>query len=276
MPRYCARMSKRVGIFPLIGGAAAIWFGRPDHLWVWMGTVCAISGAGISVGWITFRRKKMSVVANGRGEFRLLPRWTGRERLASLGIPLLAAVTAGSWILVRTRMSGQLMAGEDQALVCFDSVCAGGLLALLVYSAWSGRRFIQPKIFLMTGRPKLDEPFTLRVEFGVKKPTRLDRCLARLRCFEYELLHMGRYTQLSIRMIGEEVAKLAEQVELSPLKNFSSSATVLLESAKHRATGRKEILTYPHFVWEIWVELNGAGKSTTVFPIVVGGKVTDS
>ena len=126
----------------------------------------------------------------------------------------------------------------------------------------------------MTGRPKLDEPFALRVEFGVKKPTRLDGCLARVRCFEYELLHMGRYTQLAIRMIGEEVAKLAEQVELSPLKNFSSSATVLLESAKHRATGRKEILTYPHFVWEIWVEMNGAGNSTTVFPIVIGGKAT--
>ena len=248
-----------------------IWFGRPDHLWVWTGTVCEISGVGISVGCITFRRKKMSVVANGNGEYRLLPRWTGPERLASLGIPLLAAVVAGTWILVRTQMSSKSMAGEDQALVGLDSVCASGLLALLFYSAWSCRRFTQPQVFLMTGRPKLDEPFTLRVEFGVKKPTRLDQCLARVRCFEYELLHMGRYTQLSIRLIGEEVAELAEHVELSPLKNFSSSSTVLLESAKHRATGRKEILTYPHFVWEIWVEMNGAGSFTTVFPIMVVG-----
>ena len=273
-PAIVRWMGKRAGIFPLLAGTAAIWFGRPDHLWVWMGTVCAIGGAGISIGWISFRRKKMCVVANGNGEYRLLPGWTGRERLASLGIPLLAAVIAGTWILVRTPMSSKSMAGEDQALVGFDGLCAVGLVALLFYSAWSGRRFTQPQIFLMTGRPKLDEPFALRVEFGVKKPTRLDQCLARVRCFEYELLHMGRYTQLSIRMIGEEVAKLAEHVELSPLKNFSSSATVLLESTKHRATGRKEILTYPHFVWEIWVEMNGAANSTTVFPIVVGGKAT--
>src|SRR5579862_6686984 len=111
-------MSKRAGILPLLLGAAMIWFGRPDHLWVWTGIVCATVGVGISAGWITFRRKKMCVVADGRGESRLLPRWSGGERIASLGIPLLAAVVAGAVILMRA----QRMTGEDQALVGLDIV----------------------------------------------------------------------------------------------------------------------------------------------------------
>jgi hypothetical protein len=266
-------MSKSAGIFPLLAGAAMIWFGRPDHLLIWAGTFCAISGIGVLMGWIIFRRKKMSVVADGRGQYHLLPMWTRQERLASLGIPSLTAVVAGTVLLARTRMPGKSMPGEDQALVGLDSIFACGLVALVFYSLWTARRFTQPQVLLMTGRPKLDEPVTLRVEFSAKRSMRLDQCLARFRCFEYQLLHMGRYTQLSIRMIGEEIGKLGENIELSPVKSFSNSATILLDSAKHRATGRKEILTYPHFVWEIWVEVNGAGSSTTVFPIVVDAKV---
>jgi hypothetical protein len=267
-------MNRRTAAVALIAGIAAICFGRPDHLWIWLGVVCAVGAAAVLLGWLTFPRKKMAFAVE-RGEFRLLPRQNYIERFLNWGIPLLAGVVAGVVILRHAIAQRQSLAPEDQVLFFLVCTCAIALQVIFVWIAWSARWHTQPRVILSTDQPTLDSPFTLRVEFRSKKPVQIHDCQARLRCFVYQLLHYGRYTQLAIRPHTEHVAKLAEKIMLSPKELFAASADILLDSATHPATGKQSILSYPHFGWQLWIEISGTKKSTTIYPLFVAGKVTD-
>ena len=258
----------------LIAGIAAISFGRPDHLWIWSGIVCVVGAAAVLLGWLTFPRKKMAFAIE-RGEFRLLPRQNHIERFLNWGIPLLAGVVAGVVILRHAIAHRQSLAQEDQFLFFLVCTCAIALLVIFLWIAWSARWHTPPRVILSTDHPTLDNPFTLRVEFCAKKPVQIHDCHARRRCFVRQLLHYGRYTQLAIRPHSEYVAKLAENITLSPKELFAASADILLDSATHPATGKQGILSYPHFEWQLWIEINGTTKSTTIYPLFITRKPTD-
>jgi hypothetical protein len=263
-------MSKWSAIVPMIAGLLGIWFGLPGQYWLlWAGTICIGIAIGIALGFIKSPRKKMNVLAMGDGTYQLLPLYLREERFWTFAIPLGVAAIAGLVLIVHFIIHVHLMSSGDHAFIVITGLLALMFAGHVIKSAWIARYFQQPRVTLATNRLALNEPFEIRVDIQAIRPFRMANLHARIRCFEHVLMHMGRFTQVVVRLHSEQIVELAREIEVSPARQFSTTAPVLLDSARNLPTGKKGITMYPFYRWEIGVEITGDSASTTIFPITI-------
>jgi hypothetical protein len=272
--RYRSLISTPLSILLLIAGAVGAWFGLHQRDFHQSDFLAAASIAlllialGALVGLIKHPRKEMALRVRRDSEYIVLPRQLPSEQRRRIAIPLsIASVTFAAFAVRATLQAGPLTDPAKSLVVTAALLIF--LLAVVLIRATIRPPYSQPQLTINTERPMLDHPFNVSVDLTVQKPIRIEACLARVRCLENVLLHMGRYTQLVVRPHSEKLLMLAENEDFSPHQTMLAESEISLPSGDNLPTGKSGWTSYPHYTWQIDIEISGSHPSVTVFPITI-------
>jgi hypothetical protein len=267
--RYRLLIAKPLAILLLIAGAVGAWFGfHQSEFLAAASTASLLIALAALTGLIKPPRKEMDIRARRDSTFTVLPRQLRSERLRRIAVPLsIASVIFASFSIHAAVRPGPLSdAAKSLVMAAALSVI---LLAVVLARATVQPPYGQPRLTINTDHPLLDHTFHITVDFDIRKPIHIEACRARVRCLENVLLHMGRYTQLVVRPHTEQSLILAENETFSPRQTLLADGEILLQSGDHLPTGKSGWTSYPHYTWQIDIEIIGDRPSKTVFPITV-------
>ncbi len=269
-------MSKAIAVplFLATPGLAILIVERyPSPGWYWAAAgaaSCLLAGIFILTNRITLPRKKMSLrPLTGATSFLLLPQQTPRERLYT-ALFLLISIALPFLIL-----AAQFEIATSFTLLAAHQFCAAAILltlALIAPVALRARALDHQgdcQLTIDRAALVLDTPFTLHATITARKPLQITRWQVRLVCVEHILMHSGRYSHHVTRPHREILATLAGPTTLSAQQSLSGSATLRADSKEHPPSGQTSVATYPHYHWEIRLELTGSLNSTAIYPITL-------
>ena len=224
-------------------------------------------GLSIIANVFTLPRQKMSPVQNaGAKEVRLLPRQLRSERLRNALTLFIAICLPGVLLAVHVEMLHRPFAHLVTGSL---GVVGAILLGLIANRAIALRRLGDLRVILSAAPVRLDEAFTLNVECVARTTMRVAEVRARFLCFEHNLLHTGRYVQISIKQRDEVLVPLAGESTVATGEVITGEAEVLLDSTHYPPSGKWGVSMYPFYHWEIHVELPGDVPQQVIYPVSV-------
>jgi hypothetical protein len=274
-------MKRWMFIFPLGAGVAGLAASVPNmsyqqggmaYHWLLAGSYFpAVIGAGGLLGLIRLNRQVMELTPQAHADgFRevlsgksLAERW--KTNLLLLGSALVLDLALSiSQFQIREPATG------DRLIFIACLTLPVIVLGIVQLRLWLFSKDItQPRLFVEPFPISRGVPLRIRVEAQVKRPT--DRLHLRvwLLCTETTVLYLRRQNLALRKNIVEYV--VAEKEE----KSLAAGASVgvnhqLTISAGTPASGSAAVDGYPHYQWQLHLELTGALKLLADFPLEIG------
>ncbi len=254
-------MGKGWVVFLLALSVLGVGFGYAQDDWLLAsGCVCLVCAVGGAIGVVRPIRKKMSLRPVG-DRFAVLPERTTREEILTIVIPWGSGVLIAAVLTLHRYLIAHSLNAEAQSLAVAGVFAAVVLLMKLLRRMGSGQARTQPRVYLSTRTPTLDEPFDLSVEWNASTAREPQSCSAVLRSLENVLLHYGRYVHIDRRKKTELAVSFSE-----------FTARVVIPSTDHPASGRAGETMYPYYTWQLEVSPKCTGQARpmrVVFPLTI-------
>jgi hypothetical protein len=238
----------------------------PANYWFNVLFVAVISiGLGLATGVLRKRKRMQAFPSDVSGWLQILPDHTRRERLCA---SIVMFCTSGVPLLLLSAYAAWHYAGggavRSFTMLAIAVAAAEVFWVILGFRAYS-KSPDDANVALETAPLRRDEELQLNIEVPVhgQLPTEI---VARIVCIEHAVFHVGRYTQMSRRVLKEESVHIAVARNLT--RYAAGTGRIRLPAESCPASGHGKSLNQ-HYEWQLRVEHPGAKGQCSVFPIEV-------